>query len=154
MGMHSILLAKSFGLDGFSMWSEIGMYVVYKIHSYDKIYILLYACVRAPCPCPCSWSCPVHIWQITHNDISCFDGVLEKKFQPSRQPTNNHYIEPKPYTTILVFWLVWVPFMLANIMMETFKLSLFIEKSGTINFNLVHFWRNHDSRRKKIYFSL
>lgn len=72
-----------------------------------------------------------------------FDGVLEKKFQPPRT---------KPYNFRLVFGSIYA---CEYYEMETFKLSLFIEKSGTINFNLVHFWRNHDSKRTEFfYFSL
>lgn len=50
--------------------------------------------------------------------------------------------------TILVGFRV----LFVHIIMATFKLSLFIQKSGTINFNLVHFWRNRDLKKK--FFSL
>lgn len=43
-------------------------------------------------------------------------------------------------------------YLFVHIIMATFKLSLFIQKSGTINFNLVHFWRNRDLKKK--FFSL
>lgn len=49
--------------------------------------------------------------------------------------------------TILVGFRV----LFVHIIMATFKLSLFIQKSGTINFNLVHFWRNRDLKK---FFSL
>lgn len=56
MGMHSILLAKSFDLDGFSMWSEdwyvaVCVCLCIKIHSYIIIIhtLLHVSMLRAPC---------------------------------------------------------------------------------------------------------
>lgn len=71
MGMHSILLAKSFDLDGFSMWSEIGMLLC--VH---EIYI---SCndTHIYCMCPCS--CPrAHERARAHDKLHTMTYLLPK----------------------------------------------------------------------------
>lgn len=57
-----------------------------------------------------------------------------------KRNSKRHYWE-RERNNIMIWFLL--PFAW-DIKMVTFKLSLFIQKSGTINFKLVHFWRNHD----------
>lgn len=61
--MHSILLGKSFDLDGFSMWLKIGMLLlllfVYEIYIRIMIHTLLHVSVLVPVPM--LMNVPVHM---------------------------------------------------------------------------------------------